>query len=715
MSFFRATIGKMEGPLAVAVIPNPLQASQIQHKTGNGVHEFHALTKGLPGMSKATWLRSSECVLLRGDADADPTSLRWIQRLLEIPLTHPTADGLAKAALEEIGGAVRADAAAVLEAGAAWSLCWSQGRRAARPGAEAWPQALLSEVLDKEAGAAVAPGTTGAGSPAYLAVCLGYRKQPNRVLLLARPRDEFSAVELDYALAAGYYLGLAVEAARANDEMRERVERWQALAAIGQQLVGQRETVTLLDHIAEQAVHLLDCERASIFLWDQARKELVGRPALGMPNGELRLPDSAGVVGQSLKSAEVVQVDDVRAEADWDKRVDGASGFQTRNLLCVPMVDSAGQRVGVFEVMNKKRGRFTACDVETLQALAGQTTAAVQNVREREGLLRTNAELEGQARQGASIVGESTTVKVLRDSLARVARTDLPVLVLGESGTGKDVAARALHYSSPRSSHPFIPVNCAAIAETLLESELFGHEKGAFTDARDTRPGKFEAASGGTLFLDEIGDLSAGGQAKLLRVLEEKVVFRVGGHEPIPVDTRIVAATNRNLADSVRAGKFREDLFYRLSVVTVDLPPLRDRREDILVLAEHFLRQFCKGAGRKTLAFSPDARRKLEQHNWPGNIRELRNLLERVAYLCPGERIEVTDLAIIARPGAAAENETVDEYADLTLNDATDQFQREHIRRAVARMGGRMTEAAKLLGLHRPNLYRKMKDLKLDL
>ncbi len=289
----------------------------------------------------------------------------------------------------------------------------------------------------------------------------------------------------------------------------------------------------------------------------------------------------------------------------------------------------------------------------------------MQNVRERESLLPGNAELEGQAR----------------------------------------------HFSSPRSKQPFIPVNCAAIAETPLESELFGHEKGAFTDARDTRPGKFEAASGGTLFLDEIGDLSAGGQAKLLRVLEEKVVFRVGGHEPIPVDTRIVAATNRNLADSVRAGKFREDLFYRLSVVTVDLPPLRERREDVLVLAEHFLRQFCKGAGRKTLAFSPEACRKLEQHNWPGNIRELRNLLERVAYLCPADRIDVSDLAIIARPGG--ELDTADEYGDLTLNDATDRFQREHIRRAVARLGGRMTEAAKLLGLHRPNLYRKMKDLDL--
>src|SRR5207249_8311064 len=166
-----------------------------------------------------------------------------------------------------------------------------------------------------------------------------------------------------------------------------------------------------------------------------------------------------------------------------------------------------------------------------------------------------------------------------------------------------------------------------------------------------------EAASGGTLFLDEIGDLSAGGQAKLLRVLEEKAVFRVGGHQPIPVDTRIVAATNRNLGEAVRAGKFREDLFYRLTVVTLELPPLRDRRDDILVLAQHFLKQFCRGAGRKLLHLSAEAKRKLEQHSWPGNVRELRNLLERVAYLCPRDKVEVGDLAIIVRPPSGADNE----------------------------------------------------------
>jgi Nif-specific regulatory protein len=400
-------------------------------------------------------------------------------------------------------------------------------------------------------------------------------------------------------------------------------------------------------------------------------------------------------------------VHDVHADPAWSPDVDQKSGFDTRSLLCVPMLDPHGQPIGALEVMNKS-GRFTDEDVATLEALAAQTASALDNVRERETLLRSQQQFEGEARLAVQIVGASPAMVALRGAVERVAQTDLPVLVLGESGTGKDVVARALHLSSSRHQHPYIPVNCAAIAETLLESELFGHEKGAFTGADATRAGKFEAAGGGTLFLDEIGDLSAGGQAKLLRVLEEKVVYRVGGSAPIPVDTRIVAATNRNLAEAVAAGKFREDLFYRLTVVTLDLPALRDRAEDVLVLAEHFLAQFCREARRKPLKLSAEARKRLRQHHWPGNVRELRNLLERVAYLCPHDKIEAADLAFILPPGKA---DGMDRFGGQTLAEATDAFQREHIRQAVERTGGRMTEAAKALGLHRPNLYRKMRAL----
>jgi Nif-specific regulatory protein len=479
---------------------------------------------------------------------------------------------------------------------------------------------------------------------------------------------------------------------------------------IGRQLAEQRDTVSLLEHIAAQATRLLRCERASIFLWDQARGELVGRPALGLPGGDLRIPADAGVVGKVMQTGEPQVVEDVHADPAWSAEVDSASGFRTRNLLCVPLTDAAGQRLGALEVLNKVQGPFTPADVDTLRALAAQAVAALRTVREYEALLRSNNQFEDQALRGCRIVGASPAMVALRATAERIARTDLPVLVLGESGTGKDVVARAVHFSSPRRRQPFVPVNCAAIAETLVESELFGHEKGAYTDAHATKAGKFEAASGGTLFLDEIGDLSAGGQAKLLRVLEDKVVYRVGSTQAIPVDTRIVAATNRNLAEAVRAGKFRQDLFYRLTVVTIDLPPLRERREDVLVLAEHFLQQFCRQAGRKPLKLSAEARKRLEQHDWPGNVRELRNLLERVAYLCPGDKVEPADLTFTLRPAQDQEQG----YEGMTLADATDAFQTAHIKRAIDRAGGNMSDAAKLLGLHRPNLYRKMKLLNME-
>jgi Nif-specific regulatory protein len=299
----------------------------------------------------------------------------------------------------------------------------------------------------------------------------------------------------------------------------------------------------------------------------------------------------------------------------------------------------------------------------------------------------------------------------MRGTIERLAATDLPVLVTGESGTGKEVAAQALHYRGPRSGHPFIAVNCAALTETLLESELFGHEKGAFTDAHATHIGKFELAQGGTLFLDEIGDMSPGGQAKLLRVLEQKVITRVGGTQSIPVNVRVVAATNANLTEMVREKKFRQDLYYRLSVVTVEIPPLRDRPEDVMPLAEHFLARFCRQANRPKLHISDEARKRIQGHTWPGNVRELRNLMERVAFLSAGKSVEASDLAFILSPQKDSFQDLADGYG---LAEATDRFQQEYIKRAIKRVQSNMSEAARVLGLHRSNLYRKMRQLGME-
>ena len=261
----------------------------------------------------------------------------------------------------------------------------------------------------------------------------------------------------------------------------------------------------------------------------------------------LRLPDTSGIVGEVVQSGKSIRVDDAYRDPRFDKSVDVASGFTTRNLLCQALRDVEGNLIGAFEVINRTDGPFTDEDEETLAQLGVPAAIALQNAREREQMTRSIEQLTEQVTQGVQIIGESPAIVALRATVVRLAATDLPVLILGESGTGKEVVAQSLHFQGPRAALPFIAVNCAALTETLLESELFGHEKGAFTDAREMRRGKFELAEGGTLFLDEIGDMSQAGQAKLLRVLEQKVITRVGGSQSIPINVRVIAATNANL------------------------------------------------------------------------------------------------------------------------------------------------------------------------
>jgi Nif-specific regulatory protein len=363
---------------------------------------------------------------------------------------------------------------------------------------------------------------------------------------------------------------------------------------------------------------------------------------------------------------------------------------------------------GAFELINSVLGGFTSENEAALVELAGHAAVALENAQDRESLLSASRQIADQAAERVRLIGQSPAVEALRSIARRVADTDLAVLILGENGTGKEVVAQSIHYLSSRREQPFVAVNCAAIPDTLAESELFGHEKGAFTDARETRQGKFELAAEGTLFLDEIGDLSLSCQAKLLRVLEEKVLVRVGGSAPIHTDARVVAATNQDLAEMVRRKQFREDLYFRLNVVTLELPPLRERPGDIMLLAGHFLGDFCRKARRKVPELSADARKRLETHPWPGNVRELRNLMERLAYLSVEDRIEVEDLAFILSP--RGDTPLVATF-DQTLAQATQQFQVACIKLAIERAGGSMSEAASQLGLHRSNLYRKMRQL----
>jgi len=415
------------------------------------------------------------------------------------------------------------------------------------------------------------------------------------LVLLGRSADIAKQEVSVVASALGAALGLV----RQREDASRHVQRLQAILAIAAQWNQTLEMDALLEQMAETSTRLLSAERASIFIWDRLNKTLVGRPAMGVEGGELRIADDVGVVGSVIQSGESRRVDAKTGEQEIDRDVDKQLSFHTRNLLCVPLRGKGRELFGAFELINKIDGDFTADDETALTELAAHAAVAIENTQSREQLIKVRDQFADEAMQGAQLIGESAAINALRSTVGRVADTDLSVLVLGENGTGKEVIAKRVHYQSSRRNEPFVAVNCAALTETLLESELFGHEKGAFTDAHQTRIGKFELASGGTLFLDEIGDMSLGGQAKILRVLEDKTVVRVGGSLPIHTDVRVIAATNQKLTELVRAKKFREDLFFRLNVVTVELPPLRERGDDILMLADHFLRSFCaKAAGR---------------------------------------------------------------------------------------------------------------------
>lgn len=466
----------------------------------------------------------------------------------------------------------------------------------------------------------------------------------------------------------------------------------------------------LLQDIAQAATRLLKSDRASIFLWDKSARELVGHPALGMEGKPLRIADDKGLAGAVLKSLQPRRWDRSDPHDEVDRRVDSSSGYRTDSLLAVPLMDSKNKPMGVFEVINHTDGRFDAQDEQDLIELARHASAALANTQQMQRLVQVRDRLTRDAQQQVLLIGNSPEMQNLKSTITRVGDTDLAVLLLGENGTGKEVVSRQIHYQSKRRFEPFIAVNCAAITETLLESELFGHEKGAFTDAHETRNGKFELASGGTLFLDEIGDMSLAGQAKLLRVLEEKVVVRVGGSSPIPVNVRVIAATNQNLVELVQKKRFREDLYFRLTVVTMNLPPLRNRGEDILELADFFLTMFCTKIGRAKPSWTTTAKRRLVTHDWPGNVRELRNIVERVAYLTAGETIDDTQVDFVRSPRATSESTNAIDL-DKTLGDATSDFQIRYIEEQIKACSRNVTQAADKMGLQRSNLYRKMKQL----
>ena len=354
-----------------------------------------------------------------------------------------------------------------------------------------------------------------------------------------------------------------------------------------------------------------------------------------------------------------------------------------------------------------KATRLGAWDFIEKPLSLDKTLVTVNRALEHGRLERENAALREQLERRSEIIGDSGPVRALRAQIATAAPSNGRVLIHGENGSGKELVARAIHTLSARAERPFVEVNCAAIPEELIESELFGHERGAFTNALARRRGKFEVADGGTLFLDEIGDMSLKTQAKVLRALEEQAFERVGGRETLKVDVRVIAASNRDVVSLIAQGAFREDLFYRLNVIPIEVPPLRARKEDVPALVEHFVRVFCAENGKRLKVVAPGALTYFMTYDWPGNVRELRNMVERLVIMVPGDTIGVDELPPPLRPKS-------DVVAPATgdgkpLKDARESFERAYILAELRAQDWNMTRTAERLGIERSHLYRKIR------
>jgi DNA-binding NtrC family response regulator len=373
----------------------------------------------------------------------------------------------------------------------------------------------------------------------------------------------------------------------------------------------------------------------------------------------------------------------------------------------VIMITAFGQIEAAVEAMRKGATDFLEKPFGHPDKLRFSVRRALDEVKARRELTRLHQRATGES--GADrLVGDSDIMRELRRLVVQVAQSEArTILILGESGTGKELVARALHFESPRRALPFVELNCAAISETLFESELFGHEKGAFTDARSLKKGLMEHADRGTLFLDEIGEMAASSQAKLLRALQERTFRRVGGTRDIQVDVRVVAASNRPLDALVREGRFREDLFYRVSIIPITIPPLRERPEDILPLARHFLGLTTREARKAVKGFTPDAEQRLLSYPWPGNVRELRNVVERLVILCASDVIDSLDVPLPTPDGASANVLTAVGKPSGQLRRLAD-VELSHIHAVLASVHGNRSAAARILGITRQTLRKKI-------
>jgi len=473
----------------------------------------------------------------------------------------------------------------------------------------------------------------------------------------------------------------------------------------------------VLNRIMNSANRVVKAEASSLLLIDETDNTLYFHVALGDKGEEVKkytLKVGEGIAGWVAKYSKPLLVPDVQKDKRFFKDISKQINFKTKSILCVPL-KLKDKTIGVIEVINKiGTNSFSSEDQSLLETFSNLAAIAIENARSFQDIKSENINLRKELINGkipSKFIGESRLIKEKLEMADQVAETNTTVLLLGESGTGKELFAEHIHYRSKRKNKPLIKVNCAAIPENLIETELFGHVKGAFTDAISDKMGKFELANGGTVFLDEIGELSYSVQSKLLRVLQDRIIQRVGGTTSKQVDIRLIAATNKNLYEEVKQNRFREDLFFRLNVFPIFIPPLRERKEDISLLANFFLKKFNEELKKNINNFSNEAINILTGYYWPGNVRELQNVVERSVVLCKDE--------IISRKDIYLGDETIsvrdlDVEPIISLKEAINDFKRNYIIRVLEKTGWKQTKASSILKIQRTYLSRLISELKIS-
>ena len=533
------------------------------------------------------------------------------------------------------------------------------------------------------------------------------------------------------------------------------VNQYSELFHIGQIITSEIDYDVLFDVIIKQTNKVMGVERCSIFLLDEKGEMLNAFASAGVGELAIQVPKSRGIAGWVFNNREPAIVNNVYEDTRFYPEIDKKSGLRTHNILCVPLINRKNKCIGALEIVNKKNGEFTNDDREVLMHLSNYVAIALENARlfseleeQTNSLTKTNLKLEQEVdhRQKAeaqldkyrqqleekvekqnaelqesqkamadlkrglkmthsfrNMIGKSDSMQDIYALIKELADVSATVLVTGESGSGKELVVEAIHSSGQRRDRPFVKVNCSALSETVLESELFGHVKGAFTGADKDNIGRFQKAVNGTILLDEIGDVSQHFQKRLLRVLQEHEFERLGDTTTLRMNARVIAATNQDLLEKVERKEFREDLYYRLKVVEIKVPPLRERKEDIPLLIKHFLDVFSKELDKKIKEVSAEVLKILMDYHWPGNVRELRNTLEHISILCKGEEI--------------TENDLPSDFAGRRLSHIkhleASSYGKESILQALEKAQWNKTRAAQLLKISRRTLYRKLSEYKI--